>query len=190
MGTITVSQKDGTPDGVYPVALGDDTVNTADVVDDAITGAKVLDATIDTADLAASAVTNAKIAVPKIEVYQESFAFGDMTDGTGTSGTYELDYTIPAGAIVQQVTINALTGFTGDTSAVITVGDGSTVDRYNTGTPNVFVTAIPGVALGAVSGTAWHTAAATPTITITGAADFSSITAGAVTVTLFVIRPV
>jgi len=70
MATITVNTKDGTPDGVYPVALGDDTVNTADIVDDAVTGAKILDGDVDTDDLADEAVTNAKLGLLSVDTGQ------------------------------------------------------------------------------------------------------------------------
>ena len=84
---------------------------------------------------------------------------------------------------------SAITGFAGDTSAVITVGDGTTVDRYNTGTPTVFTTAAAGVGLGVVSGTAFHAAAKTPVVTITSAADWGSVTAGQITLTLLYYIP-
>jgi hypothetical protein len=140
--------------------------------------------------IGADKVTNAMMKVPKSVVYQETFAFGDMTDGGATVGTFDLSHSIPAGSVFERATIHALTGFIGDTSAVMTLGDGSDVDRYNTGTPNVFADATPGVDLGVPSGTLWHTAAATPKVTITTAADFTSVSAGQMTVTLFYYRPV
>lgn len=157
-----------------------DSVDTADIADSAVTNAKIADAV----------VANAKLAVPKVVVYQETFAYGDMTDGGGAAATFDLSHSIPAGADFLKTTIHALTGFTGDTSAVITVGDGTDVDRYNTGTPNVFTTAAAGVAMGAPSGTTFHAAAKTPKVTITSNADWGSVSAGQVTVTLFYYRPV
>lgn len=119
-------------------------------------------------------------------VLSETVAYSQFTDGGGTSGTYVMKQTIPAGAIALRSRIGNIVGFTGNTSAVITIGDGSDVDRYNTGTPSVFTTAAQGVDAGAVSGTAWHTAAIQPVITITSGTDFTLVTAGRVTVKIFV----
>lgn len=145
---------------------------------------------IGTTELATSAVTNVKQAVPKIVVYQETVTRAQFTDGGSTAGTYSLATSIPAGAVFLRSSIHGITGFTGDTSAAITIGDGSDVDRYNTGTPSVFTTAAEGVDVGAPSGTAFHSAAKTPVLTVTSNADFTNVAAGALTVTLFYYRPV
>jgi hypothetical protein len=107
-----------------------------------------------------------------------------FTDGGGASGTYALNEQIPQGAWVLRTTLVNVTGFTGDTSAAITVGDGTDVDRYNTGAPSVFTTS-NAIDLGAPSGTQIHTSAATITITITSAADFTAVTAGQLTLRLY-----
>ncbi len=112
----------------------------------------------------------------------ETFAYSDMVDGGGASGTFDMSEQIPDGSVVQRAILHSLTGFTGDVSATITIGDGADVDRYNTGTPSVFATEASGVDLGAASGTEWHDAAATVTITITTNADFTSVSAGQATV--------
>ena len=91
--------------------------------------------------------------------------------------------------MVRQTVLHTLTGFSGDTSAVMTVGDGSDVDRYNTGTPDVFTTNASGADMGVVSGTAWHDAAATVTVTITSGADFTSVSAGTATIAIFYYGP-
>ena len=114
----------------------------------------------------------------------ERVNLSNFTDGGGTSGTYDLKTQIPVGAYVLQTLLQNVTGFTGDTSAVIIVGDGSDVDRYNTGTPSVFTTANM-VAMGVPSGTKEHTAAATITVKVTSAADFTSVAAGAFTIKIF-----
>lgn len=116
--------------------------------------------------------------------YQQSVAYTDFTDGGSTSGTLNLTTSIPAGAVFVQSLVTAIVGFTGDTSATVTIGDGTDVDRYNTGTPSLFTTAAAGVDLGVPSGTKWHTAAATPKITITSNADFTSVAAGSALFTL------
>lgn len=114
----------------------------------------------------------------------QTFAYDDMVDGGGTSGTLVLDEGIPDGARVDQSILHSLTGFTGDTSAVITIGDGTDVDRYNTGTPSVFTTNASGCDLGVPSGTAWHDDAKSVTVTITSNADFTSVSAGEATISI------
>ena len=131
-----------------------------------------------------NSVTNAKLATPNVKLITQTFTYDEFTDGGSTSGTLELSSDIPVGAVVMQTLIDDVTGFAGDTSAVMTIGDGTDADRYNTGTPNVFTTA-DAISAGAVSGTAFHATAATPTITVTSAADFSSVSAGQATVTIF-----
>ena len=114
----------------------------------------------------------------------KTVAYSAFTDGGGTSGTFALGETIPVGAWVLQAVLVDVTGFTGNTSAVIIVGDGTTTNRYNTGTPSVFTTATA-IDLGVPSGTKIHTAAATITITVTSATDFTLVTAGSLTLRLY-----
>lgn len=109
---------------------------------------------------------------------------GDFTDGGSAAGTLALDETLPIGAWVLRSVLRNVTGFTGNTSAVMVVGDGTDVDRYNTGTPSVFTTA-NAIDLGAPSGTQIHTAAATVTVTVTGGSDFTAITAGTATISIY-----
>lgn len=107
-----------------------------------------------------------------------------MTDGGSTTGTYDLAEQIPAGAWVLQALLVNVTGFTGNTSATIQIGDTSTVARYSTGTPSVFTTAAA-IDPGVPSGTKIHTAAATVRVTITGATDFTAISAGQLTLRIY-----
>ena len=95
-----------------------------------------------------------------------------------------LDYGIPLGATVVRSFLLALTGFTGDTSCTLTVGDGTDPDRYNTGTPSIFTTAAGETDLGAISGTAYHTAAKSVTLTATSGSDWGAVTAGQATVVI------
>jgi hypothetical protein len=69
-----------------------------------------------------------------------------------TSGTYQMAGSLPAGAIVLGMKLGPVVGFAGDTTAVLTIGDGSDVDRYHTGTPTVFTTQAVGVDCGVPSG--------------------------------------
>lgn len=123
----------------------------------------------------------------ELRSYQQVCPVADFVDSSLT-GTLELDVIIPAGAVFVQSLLTELVEFAGDTSAVITVGDGSDVDRYNTGTPNVFVTAPAGVDLGVPAGTRFHAAAKTVTLIITSTADFTSVVTdgnGTLKITIF-----
>lgn len=138
-----------------------------------------------TAGITTPAVAGVTTVGPLVKL-TETVAFGAFTDGAGTSGTYALTVgTIPVGATVLSAAVTAIVGFTGDTSAVLIIGDGSDTDRYNTGTPSVFTTAAGGITVGAPSGVTYHAAAKTVTLTVTGNADFTSITAGSLTVELY-----
>jgi len=119
-----------------------------------------------------------------LQALQFTVALADFTDNEDATGTYEHTVDIPKGAVVTRTLITDVTGFTGDTSATITIGDGTDADRYNTGTPSVFTTATD-IDAGAISGTVYHAAAATPTVIITSGSDFGSVTAGSVTITIF-----
>ena len=116
------------------------------------------------------------------EVYEESaIGYASFTDGGGTDGTYTCGFTLPVGFFIERCWLTDVTGFSGDTTAVITVGDGSDADRLNTGTPSVLTTATS-IDLGAVSGTALIATEFKPVLTITGAADWGNVSAGALTV--------
>lgn len=109
-----------------------------------------------------------------------------FTDGGAAVGTFATTtMNIPVGATVLAFALTALTGFIGDTSAVLTIGDGSDVDRYNTGTPSVFTTAANGIALGVASGVKYHDTAVNPVLTLTSASDFTSISAGSMTLVAY-----
>ena len=117
-------------------------------------------------------------------IITETVTRAQFTDGGAAAGTKNLSTQIPAGAFVTRAYLLDVTGFTGNTSAVITIGDGTDVDRYNTGTPSVFATATA-INLGAPSGEQIHTAAKTVTVTVTGGSDFTAIAAGQMTVRIF-----
>jgi len=131
-------------------------------------------------------------AMAVVGVLSETVAVAQFTDGGSAVGTYQLAGSLPAGAIVLYSRIGPVTGFAGDTSATMTIGDGSDVDRYMTGTPSVFTTAAVGVECGVPSGTKLLTADNRPTLTITSNADFTSVVSngsGVVTVSIFYIPP-
>lgn len=126
-----------------------------------------------------------------VGVLSETVGVAQFTD-VNTTGTYTMQGVLPAGAIVLASKVGPIVGFAGDTSAVLTIGDGSDVDRYNTGTVNVFVTQAVGVDAGLPSGLKLLTADNHPKLTITSAADFSDVVTdgnGEVTVSIYYIPP-
>jgi len=74
-----------------------------------------------------------------------------------------------------------VTGITGDSTAVAIIGDGSTTNRFNTGTPSVFTTTSY-VDMGAVSGTPLITTAVRPVITVTEDSEWGDVSAGALSI--------
>jgi hypothetical protein len=125
-----------------------------------------------------------------LETLTETHLASSFTDGGATVGTKSFTGYVPKGAILigSKIVVNA--GFAGDTTATVTIGDGSDTDRYHTGTPNLFATAASGVESGVPSGNKLLTAANKPTITVTSSADFTPVLAGggSVTISLYYIR--
>lgn len=139
------------------------------------------DVTVDSAGvttIGAGKITNLMKGKPRINIVREQLLASALTDGGAAVGTKTMSTVIPAGALYLWTLVDTIVGFAGDVSASLKVGDGTTADRFMTGTPSVFTTAAQGVAMGAVSGTAWMTAAKTLTATITSAADVTPVLAG------------
>ena len=128
------------------------------------------------------------IFMKKVSMLPAASLFSLFTDGGATIGTLDFAANIPAGAFVYQVVCTSLTGFAGDTSATIQIGDGTDVDRYMTGTPDVFSDVALGIPLGVPSGEQYHTVVKTPKITITTGADFTSVSAGDIGLDIYYIE--
>lgn len=124
-----------------------------------------------------------------VRVLTETVLKSAFTDGGSTSGTYAMTGTIPVGAILLGTKVLVNTGFSGDTSAVLIIGDGTDTDRYNTSTIDIFTTAAAGVQSGVPSGNKLITTANSPTLTVTSAADFTNVSAaGSITVSIYYIE--
>ena len=123
--------------------------------------------------------------VRDIEVYREDgILFSDFTDNTDTTGTYTSKIVLPVDFYIERCVLTNVTGFTNDTTAVITVGDGTDVDRLHAGTPSVFTT-IAALDLGVPSGVTCVATAFSPVLIVTGAADFTSINAGQLDIAVY-----
>ena len=132
----------------------------------------------------ASAIVNSPVV---IAIESQSLVFSDFTDNTNTTGYIDITTQIPAGSIVLGWKAVTSVGFTGDTTAVIQVGVSGAVDKYSA------VTSGSVVAAGTVgstvkAGNVFEAAAATARVTVTGGADFTSITAGTMVGTLYVVK--
>ena len=115
---------------------------------------------------------------------RQSVTLADFTD-SGTTGTLVLDEQIPVGAWVLRSLVRNVTGFAGNTSAAMTIGDGTDVDRYMVASTLDVFTTVAMLDGGAPSGAQIHTAAKSVTLTITAASDFTAVTAGALTVSIY-----
>lgn len=128
------------------------------------------------------------MAKPRIRTVGYRAKYTAFTDGGSTAGTLQFpdtwQTTIPIGAYIIGTRVLVHAGFAGDTTATIQVGDGSDVDRYTTGTPDVFTTAALGIDVGVPSGIKHQLTAIRPTITITAGSDWGLVTAGEIEVTV------
>ena len=138
---------------------------------------------------AGAAIAKSKLAFPYLQVLSEVVAAADLVDGGGAVGTKTFTGSIPKGAILVGSKVIPTAGLAGDVSAVSTIGDGTDVDRLNTGTINVFATAADGVQSGAPSGDLLVTAAFQPVVTVTSDSDITLVIAGggSLTVSLYYI---
>lgn len=120
-------------------------------------------------------------------VIAETFAIGEFTDGAGTSGHVDFATALPAGVSVKRWQSVVGTGFTGDTTAVMQVGVSGNVDRFSQVTSgSVLAAGTIGSDAPAVSGDpSYIETATTVRVTVTGGADFGSISAGSMTVIVF-----
>jgi hypothetical protein len=115
--------------------------------------------------------------------------YDEFTDGGGAAGTLNLNKQIPAGsaAIFSKVTVTE--GFSGDTTAVLDIGNASDDDAYSLTTHNVLAALSNALehcdSGGGDSGLSLCTSDTTVKLTLTGASDFGLITAGKMYVEVF-----
>jgi hypothetical protein len=167
------------------------TANGTDNIAVTPSGAFTMDAA-GVATLGSAVAANSVLAKPRLRIVREQLLASALTDGGAAVGTKTMSTAIAAGAYVLKTLVDTIVGFTGDTTAVLTLGDGTTANRYMTGSPSLFTTAAQGVDMGVVSGTAWHTAAKTLTATVTSTADITPVLAsgGSCFVTIAFYEPV
>jgi len=110
--------------------------------------------------------------------------YSDFTDGGSTSGTLDLTQTLPVGAFVLGTKVKVTTGFSGDTTATLAVGNTSDTNKYTDNT-TVNVLAAATVGESAEDPLEFIASATTVRLTVTGAVAFSSIGAGKMLVEVF-----
>lgn len=124
-----------------------------------------------------------------VETLSQSVAFGDFTDNGDATGYVDLTATLPAGALVLGWKCVVSTGFTGDTTAVVSVGIAGDLDRFSADTAqSVLAAATVGSLALAADAADGINAAVTVRVTVTGGADFGSISAGVMVVNVYYVR--
>ena len=114
----------------------------------------------------------------------QTLVYSDFTDNGDATGYVDFDTDLPANAIVVGWKAVVSTGFTGDTTAVVQVGISGDLDKYSGVTTASVLAAATVGALGNTD-SELSTVAKTPRVTVTGGADFSSISAGSMVVSLY-----
>lgn len=112
--------------------------------------------------------------------------YSAMTDNLNTTGYKDFTTTVPANSHILGWQAVVATGFTGDTTAVMQVGVSGDLDRFSADTAQSCLAAgtigSASLAADALDGVS---AVVTPRVTVTGGADFTSISAGSMVVTVY-----
>lgn len=121
-----------------------------------------------------------------VQILAETMSYSGFTDNTNTTGYKDFATAIPAGALVLGWEAKVVTGFTGDTTAVAQVGVSGNVDRFTqVTTGSVLAAGTIGSGAAAVSGDPnYCDSDTTARVTVTGGADFTSISAGEMDVSI------
>ena len=132
-----------------------------------------------------------------VECISQRIRIGDFTDDAGTAGHLDLKYKLPKGAIVLGWAAKIITGFIGDTTALMSVGISGNLDVY-TGLatdPSCYTGA--GAIIGALSGSDGTDGINTVSgsevalrVNIVGASDFTLITTGEADIYVYYIQGV
>jgi len=131
---------------------------------------------------------SSRLIPPRIAFVQQKVDLADFTDNTDATGYVDLATQLPAGAIPLGFKAVVHTAFAGNTSAVIQVGVSGDLDRFSSVTDqSVFTAGVVGAGAPADAADGMN-AAQTVRVTVTGGTDFTAITAGSMTVTVYYIE--
>ena len=150
-----------------------------------IDGGDLYPDSVDSAAYAAGSVDTEHLSVPKINVTSQSMAYSDFTDNGDATGYKDMTDKMPAGAIPQGFKAVVTTGFTGDTSATIQVGVSGDLDRFSSVTDQSVYSAGTVGAGAPADACDGMNAAQTIRVTVTSATDFTSVSAGEMTVYVY-----
>jgi len=114
----------------------------------------------------------------------QTLDYASFADNGDATGHVDLDSDIPSGSIVIGWKAVVATGFTGDTNATVELGRSGDTDAFSAD-PGQSVLAAATVGSAAKETEAFLAASTTPRVTVTGASDFGSISAGSMTVTIY-----
>ena len=137
-----------------------------------------------------SAIGLGDASLPRISVTSQSVAFGDFTDVTDATGYVDLDTDLPAGAIPIATKFVVSTGFTGDTTAIVQAGIAGTLDMFTENTDQSVLAAATVGSTPTPDCADGMNAAKTIRVTVTGGADFTSISAGVMVVYVYYLATV
>ena len=136
-----------------------------------------------------SAIGLGDASLPRVSVTSQSVAFGDFTD-VDTTGYVDLDTDMPAGAIPIGCKFVVSTGFTGDTTAIVQAGIAGTLDMFTENTDQSVLAAATVGSTPTPDCADGMNAAKTIRVTVTGGADFTSISAGVMVVYVYYLATV
>jgi hypothetical protein len=122
------------------------------------------------------------------QLVSQDLKIADFTDNTNATGYIDITDKLPAGAIVLGWKAVVGTGFSGDTTAVIEIGVSGTLDKFSVDTSQSVLTAGTVGSSSKLSANNFLGSATTVRVTVTGGADFTSITAGEMVVTIYYVQ--
>jgi len=108
---------------------------------------------------------------------------GDFTDGGSTSGYVDLGNKLPAGSFVIGTKVDVSEAFTGDGSAVLSVGISDTPNAFANDI-NVFTAGVKGES-NYTQAQQYREAETTVRLTVTSDSDFTEISAGRLRIDLY-----
>ena len=124
-----------------------------------------------------------------VKKLSKNLKYTDFTDGGSTAGTYTFtasDGLFPPNTIVLGWVAEVVTGFTGDTSCTMQIGDSGGAGDYSTTTGGSVYTSLTRIGSFTVVATAHSGSDAIGAkVTLTSNADFTSITAGEMNVHIY-----
>lgn len=120
---------------------------------------------------------------------KQTISYDDFTDNEDTTGSLTMTDSLPEGAFVIGTKVTVTTGFTGDTTATMTVGKSDGADEFSDGTSiNIYTADVLGDS--AEDPLEFLAADTSVYLKVTGSADFSSISAGEMVVEVFYLSTV